>query len=103
MTRSTGIAVKTLKVDGGASANNLLMQFQADILGILIERPVCVETTALGAAYLCGLALGVYSSLEEIKNNRIVGLSVVPNRDDAWRCERIKQWKKAARRSLGWR
>ncbi len=103
MKSTTGIEVKILKVDGGASANNLLMQFQADILGISIERPLCVETTALGAAYLCGLALGVYSSLEEIKENRSVGLSVLPNRDDDWRFERIKEWKKAVGRSLGYK
>lgn len=103
MERATGIQVKTLKVDGGASANNLLMQIQADILGISIERPLCVETTSLGAAYLCGLAIGVYSSIEEIKKNRTIGLSVLPNRDDAWRREHINEWKKAVGRSLGWK
>ena len=70
MEEQTGIGVKCLKVDGGASANNLLLSFQSDILGINIEHPECVETTALGAAYLCGLALGVYESTEEIKRNR---------------------------------
>lgn len=103
MEHTTGISVKKLKVDGGASANNLLMQFQADILGVSIERPLCVETTALGAAYLCGLALGVYTSLEEIKKNRAVGLSVTPNKDGVWRTERINEWKKAVGRSLGWK
>ena len=103
MERTTGIEVKKLKVDGGASANNLLMQFQADILGITIERPLCVETTALGAAYLCALSLGVYSSLEEIKKNRAVGHTVMPSRSDAWRAERIKEWKKAVGRSLNWK
>lgn len=103
MTNATGIEVKKLKVDGGASANTLLLEFQSDILGISIERPLCVETTALGAAYLCGLSLGVYSSLDEIKENRTVGFSVLPKRDKAWRDERTNEWKKAARRSLGWK
>ena len=103
MSRATGITVKKLKVDGGASANNLLMQFQADILGISIERPLCVETTALGAAYLCGLALGIYKSLDEIKENRTVSLLVSPSRDENWRSERMKEWKKAVGRSLGWK
>lgn len=103
MSRSTGISVKKLKVDGGASANNLLMQFQADILGISIERPLCVETTALGAAYLCGLALGVYKSLDEIKENRTVSLSVLPSRDESWRYTKMQEWKKAVGRSLAWK
>ena len=99
----TGIKVKELAVDGGASANSFLLSFQSDILGIAVERPKCVETTALGAAYLCGLALGVYTSLEEIKKNRATDLTVVPTKEDQWRTESMNGWKKAVKRCLGWK
>lgn len=102
MQEQTGIKVKRLKVDGGASANNLLMKFQSDILGISIERPKGIETTALGAAYLCGLTLGVYSSQEEIKNNRMIDTTFAPTESEAWREENLKRWKKAISRSLSW-
>jgi len=102
MEGSTGIKISSLKVDGGASANNLLLSFQSDILGIPIERPVCVETTALGAAYLAGLALGVYQTLDEIRKNREIGRSFEPTKDAAWRDERVTKWKKAVKRSLEW-
>ncbi len=102
ITNSTGIIPKSLKVDGGASANKLLLEFQADILGINIERPICVETTALGAAYMCGLSLGVYSSLEDIKKNAEIDITLSPSKDDAWREEKIKLWNKAVKRSLSW-
>ena len=102
MQKSTGIQLTDLKVDGGASANSLLMQFQADILGINIERPKCVETTALGAAYLAGLSLGVYSSLDEIKQNRTVERLFTPERDEGWRDTKMAKWRKAVKRSLSW-
>lgn len=103
MEKSTKIKVKELKVDGGASANNLLLNFQSDILGISIERPACVETTALGAAYLCGLALGVYKSQDEISKRRTVDKKISPTKDEVWRKERITEWKKAVNRSLDWK
>lgn len=102
MEKSTGITVSSLKVDGGASANNLLLQIQADVLGRRIERPLCVETTAMGAALLAGLALGVYSSLEEIKKYREIERSFLPETDNDWRKEKIKTWRKAVERSLSW-
>ena len=102
MESSTGIKVESLKVDGGASANELLLSFQSDILGIPIERPACVETTALGAAYLAGLSLGVYESFDEIRRNRNIGATVTPANSKEWREERIKKWKKAVERSLDW-
>ena len=102
MERSTGIAVKELRVDGGASANNLMLQFQSDILGITLERPACVETTALGAAYLCGLALGVYDSLDDIRHNNVTDKTVIPERDDEWRREKIKIWHKAVSKAINW-
>lgn len=103
MERSTGIVVKKLKVDGGASANNLLLDFQADILDISIERPVCLETTALGAAYLCGLTLDVYKSIDEIRQKRKVEKTISPTKNESWRLEHIKGWKRAVERSLGWK
>lgn len=95
--------INSLKVDGGASANNLLMQFQADILGVEIERPSCVETTALGAAYLCALSLGVYESVEDIKNNRSIEKTFAPFSTEEWRAEKTKIWRQAVERSLGWK
>ena len=103
MEKSTGIKLKNLKVDGGASANNLLMQFQSDVLGIDIERPMCVETTALGAAYLAGLSEGVYSSLEEIKKNRDIEKRFSPLISEKDRNEKIIVWRKAVKRSLLWK
>ena len=103
MRKSTGIDVNMLAVDGGASANNLLLGFQADILGIPVERPECIETTALGAAYLCGLATGVYSSLDEIKENRKTERLFTPREDSEWRDTNIAIWRKAVNRCLGWK
>ena len=100
---STHIKVNNLKVDGGASANNLLLQIQSDILGISIERPSCVETTALGVAYLCGLSLGVYKSIDEIKANRVIDKHLNPQKDAQWREEQMKIWDKAVKRSLMWK
>ena len=103
MEKSTDIKVKKLKVDGGASENTLLLEFQSDILGISIERPRCVETTALGVAYLCGLTLGVYNSIDEIRQKRKVEKTITPTKTEAWRTERIKTWKRAVERSLSWK
>lgn len=102
MEKAAEMKIKNLKVDGGASANNLLMQFQADILGIEIERPACVETTALGVAYLTGLTLGVYASTEQIKQNRAVEKSFSPSITHSEREEKIKRWRKAVNRTLKW-
>ena len=103
MERSTGVALKNLKVDGGASANNLLMQFQSDILGIEIERPECVETTALGAAYLAGLSLGVYKSTDEIKKNRKIEKNFSPSISEEERNSKIRTWRRAVERCLVWK
>ena len=103
MHRTTGIKINSLKVDGGASANNLLLGFQADILGTDIERPACVETTALGAAYLAGLALGVYDSVDEIKMKRSVERVFSPTMDESERREKVRVWRRAVERSLGWK
>ena len=103
MQSSTGISIKQLKVDGGASSNNLLMSIQADVSGINIARPKCVETTAHGAALLCGLTLGIYSSLKEIKNTVKIEKNFSPTRSDAWRQENATIWRRAVKRSLEWK
>ena len=103
MESSTGIKVEGLSVDGGASANDLLLSFQADILGTSVNRPECIETTALGAAYLAGLATGMYKSTDEIKVNRKIAKTFSPEKDEAWRSEKMSIWKKAVSRSLDWK
>ena len=102
MEESVGTRIPRLKVDGGASANNLLLGFQANTLGVDIERPVCVETTALGAAYLCGLALGIYESIDDIRKNDTPDSIISPTEDEAWREASMKRWRRAVERSLGW-
>ena len=102
MEETAGVKVATLAVDGGASANDLLLGFQADILGISVERPMCIETTALGAAYLAGLATGVYSSTDEIRENRSTERTFTPNMDESERGKRLEVWRKAVSRSLDW-
>ena len=103
MENSTGIKIEGLAVDGGASANELLLSFQSDILGTSVQRPECIETTALGAAYLCGLATGVYKSTDEIKINRRIAKTFEPTKNEAWRNEKMDIWSKAVSRSLGWK
>lgn len=103
MEKTAKVKVKELTVDGGASANNFLLSFQSDILGIPTERPLCVETTALGAAYLSGLSLGVYSSLDEIKKNRATERVFLPEKDENWRKCQMENWKRAVQRSLAWK
>ena len=102
MEEDSGLKLAGLKVDGGASANNFLMQFQSDILDTNINRPKVVETTALGAAYLAGLAVGFYSSKDDIKNSWIIDKEFKPNMEEAKRANLYKGWKKAVQRSLDW-
>jgi glycerol kinase len=102
MEEETGLSVPALKVDGGACKNNLLLSYQADLLGIPIERPDSVESTALGAAYLCGLAVGLYESRDAIKKNRKIERIFESEKDDAFREERMKKWRKAVERALAW-
>ena len=94
--------LKTLRVDGGASKNNFLMQFQADILNVPVERPKVNETTALGAAYLAGLAVGYWESMEQIESQWQVDRKFVPNMDEKEREELYKGWRKAVERAKGW-
>ena len=103
MESGTGIKTTSLRVDGGASSNGLLLEVQADLLGIELVRPACVETTALGAAFLAGLALGVYSSLAEISEIVKNAKTVTPTKDAAWREAHMGEWRRAVERCLGWK
>ena len=102
MEKEAGVSLNELSVDGGASANDLLLQTQADLLAIPINRPACIETTALGAANLAGLAVGVFKSTDEIAVRRQAGARFVPAIEDSLRDERIRNWKRAVERCKGW-
>ena len=102
MNADSGIALAALKVDGGASANNYLMQTQADIIGATVQRPQCVETTAMGAAYLAGLAVGYWQSIDEIRKNWAIDRTFTPAIDDTQRAKRIKGWNKAVKCAFDW-
>ena len=102
MRADSGIALTSLKVDGGASSNNVLMQLQADILQVTVHRPVCVETTALGAAYLAGLAVGYWSSQEEISRNWAVDRTFLPAITTQERDKKLQGWKRAVIRAFDW-
>lgn len=102
MEEDAGVKLTNLKVDGGASANNFLMQFQSDILEATVDRPNCIETTALGAAYLAGLATGYFQDKEEIKQNWQLGKAFTPVIEESKRTELLKGWKKAVKCALIW-
>jgi glycerol kinase len=98
----SGVPLTELKVDGGMIANNLLMQFQADILGVPVVRPVVAETTALGAAYAAGLAVGFWSDLDDLRKNWQEDSRWTPNMDDAERDRQLRLWKKAVTKTFDW-
>ena len=102
MRADSGIALTSLKVDGGASANNVLMQLQADILQAAVNRPVCVETTALGAAYLAGLEVRFWEGLEDIRRNWVVDRSFAPAISRQERDVKLQGWHRAVERSFRW-
>ena len=102
MSLDSGISTAELRVDGGAAVNNLLMQIQADVIQSKVTRPKIVETTALGAAYLAGLAVGYWSSLDEIRNMWEVDQSFEPKADSESTEKLKKQWNKALERSMNW-
>ncbi|WP_251353294.1 glycerol kinase GlpK [Hominisplanchenecus murintestinalis] len=102
MEKDSGIHLKTLKVDGGACANDFLMQFQADILNVQVARPECIETTALGAAYLAGLSVGVWKNQEDVCENWALQRTFCPDMAQEYREELLEGWKKAVRCSFGW-
>ena len=102
MQADSGVQFNELKVDGGASANNLLMQFQADIAGVTVRRPMIRETTALGAAYLAGLATGVWRDLNDIKGQWTLDKLYEPQMETARARELVDGWHKAVERARGW-
>ncbi|MBQ5868682.1 MAG: glycerol kinase GlpK [Lachnospiraceae bacterium] len=102
MEADSGIKLAALKVDGGACANNYLMQTQSDIINAPVKRPCCVETTAMGAAYLAGLAVGYWKDKKEVRKNWAIDRTFEPQISDEKREEMVNGWKKAVSRSFGW-
>ena len=102
MAKDSGVTLEVLKVDGGVTANELCMQIQSDILGVPVSRPVVAETTALGAAYAAGLAVGFWQNTEELRENWNESKRWEPQWDDQRRDEGYEQWKKAVTRTLDW-
>lgn len=102
MKADSGIELSALKVDGGASANNFLMQTQADMITVPVERPKCVETTAMGAAYLAGLAVGYWDSMDEIRKTRAVDRVFTPMLAEEMRQKKLRGWECAVKYAYGW-
>jgi glycerol kinase len=102
MKQDANYPLTTLRVDGGACKNDFLMQFQADILNIAVERPVCLELTALGAAYLAGLATGFWQSIDELEQVWQVEHRFEPTMPDTQRDKLLKVWHNAVSHSLNW-
>jgi glycerol kinase len=102
MEQDSGVQLTALKVDGGMVHNSLLMQFQADILGVPVVRPVVAETTALGAAYAAGLAVGYWSNLDDLRRNWQIDRTWQPAMDDETRATLYRGWKKAVGRAMHW-
>ncbi len=102
MEKDAGVQMSSLRVDGGASANNFLMQFQSEVLGIDVLRPKCIETTALGAAYLAGLAVSYYKDKDEICKNWELSNTFKPKMQEEYRDKVIKGWKRAVRCALAY-
>jgi len=102
MNKDSGVELKKLKVDGGMVANELLMQFQSDILNVPVIRPSVTETTALGAAYAAGVAIGFWSDLEELRKNWAVDKTWEPQMSTKNRENGIRCWKKAVERTFNW-
>ncbi len=102
MKADSGIDLAALKVDGGASANDFLMQFQSDVINAPVKRPCCVETTAMGAAYLAGLAVGYWDSKEDVVKNWAIDKIFSPVMEEEDRKAKIKGWNKAVKCSFGW-
>ncbi|MBA5225127.1 glycerol kinase GlpK [Streptomyces griseoaurantiacus] len=102
MYQDSGVRINTLKVDGGMTANNLLMQHQADVLGVPVIRPKISETTCLGAAYAAGLATGVWNSLDELKAHWAKDAEWTPRMEDSVRDREYRNWRRAVEKSFGW-
>ena len=102
MEKDSGVNLKALKVDGGMVYNDLLMQFQSDILNVPVVRPKVAETTALGAAYAAGLAVGYWNNLDDLRINWQMAKTWEPAMDEATRDKLYKGWLKAVQRSMHW-
>jgi len=102
MKADSGIDLAALKVDGGACANNYLMQTQADIINAPVMRPTCVETTAMGAAYLAGLAVGYWRDRDDVLKNWAIDRVFKPEIAETERAARVKGWNKAVKCAYGW-
>ena len=102
MEEGSGVKLAALKVDGGACKNNFLMQFQSDIIDAPVHRPVCVETTAMGASYLAGLAVGYWNGKEDVIKNWAIDKEFEPAMDEETRAKELKGWKKAVESTFGW-
>jgi glycerol kinase len=102
MEKDSGVHVEILKVDGGVTANDLCMQIQADVLGVPVSKPVVAETTALGAAYAAGLAVGFWKDTDELRENWNEDKRWEPQWSDEQRDKGYADWKKAVERTLDW-
>ena len=102
MEADSGIQIKELRVDGGATVNNQLMQFQSDILNCKVVRPKITETTALGAAYLAGLAVSYWKNIDDIQEQWQVDKSFSPNMEETKRRDLIRGWQRAVKASIAW-
>ena len=102
MNQDSGVDLESLKVDGGMVQNDLLMQFQADLLGVPVIRPAVAETTALGAAYAAGLATGFWNEIEDLRENWVEDKRWEPKMESSQRDEYYKYWKKAVTKSFDW-
>jgi|EP00970_Alexandrium_tamarense_P020664 glycerol kinase len=102
ITNDSGVTISSLNVDGGATANKLMMQFQADMLDVPVVKPLVMETTALGAAFAAGLAVNVWKDLDEIKALWTITETFEPSMDESKRAKNWKGWNKAVQRSFDW-
>ena len=102
MEEGSGVKLSSLKVDGGACKNNFLMQFQSDLINTPVQRPECVETTAMGASYLAGLAVGFWADKQDVIKNLALDKEFEPAMDQATREEELRGWKQAVNATLGW-
>jgi glycerol kinase len=102
MQKDAGKPLTELRVDGGAAANDLLMQFQADLLGVPVLRPKILETTALGAAYLAGITVDLWKSREELASHWKLDRRFEPRMDPSQRQSLMERWREAVKRSTGW-
>jgi glycerol kinase len=102
MKADSGLHISELKVDGGASVSDFLMQFQADIMNVVVKRPEITETTALGAVYLAGLGIGLWKNRGEIAQSWKLGKEYEPRMDEGTRNSLYKDWKRAVERSMKW-